>query len=60
MDNIKKILTMTSLLIAAMVVFTACDPGEDSDMYDAEAINKHLETDVSFDELYRPQYHYKD
>ncbi len=59
MIHIKKILTVNSLSIIAMIIFTACDPGEDPEnLYDAETINKHLETDVTFDEPYRPQFHY--
>jgi fructan beta-fructosidase len=51
--------TRLTLLITALLLAAACSPADSKEeMFDATQINSHMETDVSFDERYRPQFHY--
>jgi fructan beta-fructosidase len=47
-------------LLTALSLVTACSPAdiEEEVTFDASQINRHMETDVSFNERYRPQFHY--
>jgi|SRR5690625_165479 len=59
MTQEKKVQSWILFLTIKMKLFTACKSDKNTDtIYDAEAINKHLETNVAFSEPYRPQFHY--
>ncbi|PWN07493.1 levanase [Rhodohalobacter mucosus] len=46
-------------LLLLICVLPSCSQMDDSEVgYDAELINQHLTADVTFEEKYRPQYHY--
>ena len=50
-----------AVLLGATVILShiGCDQTtEDDTDYDANLINQHLETDVTFNERYRPQFHF--
>lgn len=55
----KPFLMLTLFVLSLALIPMACDqtPEEDSD-FDADLINQHMETEVTFNERYRPQYHY--
>ena len=49
------------MLLSAVVILShiGCDQTTEEDTeYDANLINQHLETDVTFNERYRPQFHF--
>lgn len=59
MISLKQFLIFT-IFAGSLVLFqTACDQSaEDDSDFDADLINQHMDTDVTFNERYRPQYHY--
>lgn len=60
MKSLKAILLSSIFVLSAGLIFTSCnDRAEEPDTaYDADLINQHMEADVTFEERYRPQYHY--
>lgn len=48
-----------AVLAASLMIITGCGTNEnEASEFDASQINQHMETNVSFDEQYRPQFHY--
>lgn len=48
-----------TILIAPFVFIAGCGTDEnETSEFDASQINQHMEAEVSFDEQYRPQFHY--
>ncbi|HKL15296.1 MAG TPA: hypothetical protein VJ915_06650, partial [Balneolaceae bacterium] len=52
--------TQSIVLLTGLLLFMGCGPGDTGNggEFDASEIDRHMEVDVSFDERYRPQYHY--
>jgi fructan beta-fructosidase len=47
------------LIIIPVVFFTGCNGSKNSEsVFNADLINRHLDTEVTFSEKYRPQFHY--
>ncbi len=56
---VTKYLLVFILSALFVIIYTSCDQVEQTDSsFDANLINQHLVTDVSFTEQYRPQFHY--
>ena len=54
---------ITVLLLLSLLLFiligNSCEPVEEQDyIFDEDLINQHLEAEVTFQELYRPQFHF--
>ncbi len=46
-----------TLIFGPLIILTACEWDEDM-VFDQNLINQHMDADVTFEEIYRPQYHY--
>ncbi|HKL16681.1 MAG TPA: glycoside hydrolase family 32 protein [Balneolaceae bacterium] len=58
MNTLNQLLLFGTLALSLIFIQTACDQPENDSDYDADLINQHMDTDVTFNERYRPQYHY--
>lgn len=63
MNSFISTVLISFLALSAGLMFISCDWAEERDTetdteYDADLINQHMETEVTFEERYRPQYHY--
>lgn len=56
--TLHKLFMMLTLFVLASIPMACEQAPENNSDYDADLINQHMDTEVTFNERYRPQYHY--